>query len=146
MPIQRGETVYPESLVPVLIAPCGMDCGLCSHHLRTKDRCAGCTTGDPAMPKYCTVCRIRNCDELARTGARFCSTACARFPCLRLRRLDARYRGRYGMSMIANLRSIEEGGVDAFVESERARWTCPQCGGVVCIHTPQCVYCGHIRS
>lgn len=47
------------------------------------------------------------------------------------------------MSMLDNLRSVGDLGAEAFVEVERERWACPECGGMQCVHTPQCVYCGH---
>lgn len=53
---------YPESLDPTLIAPCGMNCGICSAHLRAKDTCDGCGSESAIKAKYCAVCRIRNCD------------------------------------------------------------------------------------
>ena len=48
------------------------------------------------------------------------------------------------MSMLENLRVICDEGVDAFVASERERWECPECGGLQCVHTPECVDCGHV--
>lgn len=140
------ETTYPESLHPKMIAPCGMDCGLCSRHLREKDRCSGCNSDDPAKPKYWVVCRIRNCDEIRAGERNLCSSECTRFPCARLRQLDTRYRGNYGMSMIENLESIQELGLEVFVAREKERWKCSECGGVVCVHKEHCLYCGHVRS
>ncbi len=63
-----------------------------------------------------------------------------------MKRLDKRYRTKYGMSMIENLTSIRERGLDEFVAGERVRWTCPGCGGVICTHRPECVYCGRPRD
>jgi hypothetical protein len=129
-----------------LIAPCGMNCGLCGAYLRRKkNRCMGCNSVDATKTHYCLVCQIRNCDVSKTSGRDFCS-GCARFPCPRLRRLDMRYRTKYGMSMIANLRTIWEVGLPAFVALERERWKCPECGGVICVHRPACIYCGHVRD
>jgi hypothetical protein len=47
------------------------------------------------------------------------------------------------MSMLENLRFVRDSGIEAFVESERDRWACPECGGMQCVHTEQCIYCGH---
>ena len=135
----------PEALEPSLIAPCGMDCGLCLAYLRQKNRCLGCNGDDAGKPKSCVACRIKNCDELEAAGAGFCY-ACAVFPCPRLRRLDARYRNKYGMSMLENLRTIGRDGPVVFAENERTRWTCPECGDVVCVHRPACLSCGHPRD
>lgn len=133
----------PDSLVAELIAPCGMNCGLCSAHLRDRNRCAGCNSTDEASkPHYCVVCRIRNCDELAGAPGAFCSSGCTRFPCARLRQLDKRYRARYRMSMIENLEELRRIGVEAFVVSEKARWACEHCGAVISVHKDVCLACG----
>lgn len=143
--MRAGTLRRPDSLGPDLIAPCGMDCGLCARHLRAKDGCTGCRSDDGKKPKYCEVCRIRNCAELGDLESAFCFE-CAQFPCPRLRRLDKRYRTRYGMSMIENLGRIRARGLGGFVDDERERWRCPTCGGVVCVHKNACIYCGRPRD
>jgi uncharacterized OB-fold protein len=50
------------------------------------------------------------------------------------------------MSMLENLASIRELGLERFVAAERERWRCPECGVVVCVHRPSCLYCGHARG
>jgi hypothetical protein len=139
------ETKYPESLESTMIAPCGMNCGLCIGHLREKNRCPGCNGDDADKPKYCVACRIRHCVEIGECKQKFCFK-CAKFPCARLRQLDKRYRTRYGMSMIENLESIREFGLERFVAREKDRWKCPECGGVICVHRKDCIYCGRVRS
>jgi len=141
------ETIYPESIESTLIAPCGMDCGVCIGHLREKNRCAGCSSDGANKVKHCQSCRIRNCDEGGTLGAsrEFCFE-CATFPCTRLKHLDARYRKKYGMSMAENLETIHALGVDGFVAMERQRWKCPGCGGVLCVHREACIYCGRARA
>jgi hypothetical protein len=138
------EARYPEALRANLIAPCGMNCGLCSRAFRARDRCGGCRSNS-VKPQYCDTCRIRNCDEVRAGGRRFCSE-CPKYPCLRLRRLDARYRTSYRMSMIENLDAIRERGLENFVALERQRWKCRRCGGVICVHKERCIYCGQVRN
>jgi len=133
----------PESLSADLIAPCGMNCALCSGHMREKNRCVGCNGDDASKPNYCLSCRIKTCDEIASGTRRYCY-GCDRFPCQRLRQLDKRYRTKYGMSMLENLLRIEEIGAEAFVDEERAKWTCPECGALLCVHRPECGQCGHV--
>lgn len=139
------ETTYPDSLTAALIAPCGMNCGLCSGRLRAKDSCGGCRGGEGALPTYCDTCIIRNCDTIAASESGFCFE-CDKYPCARLRRLDKRYRTNYGMSMLENLERIREGGIEAFVAAERERWACPECGAVLCVHRDACVWCGTARG
>jgi len=81
--------------------------------------------------------------EALRAGKSGFCFECDTFPCARLRRLDKRYRTKYRMSMIENLEVIRDSGVESFVESERERWACPECGGMQCVHTDVCVYCDH---
>ena len=141
--VQPREKLSPQDLEPSLIAPCGMNCGLCMAYLRNNNRCDGCRSGDEGKRTSCLVCTIRTCATLRDSTSGFCSD-CDRLPCSRLKRLDDRYRTKYRMSMLENLRSIREQGIEAFVESERERWSCPECGGMQCVHTPECIYCGHV--
>ena len=134
-----------ESFSATLIAPCGMNCGVCIGHLREKDRCQGCNGDDAGKKKSCLVCRIKNCEQRGTGAGTFCFE-CAGFPCARLKQLDKRYRQKYGMSMIENLAVIREIGLEGFVLREKERWTCPECGGVICVHRENCIHCGRSRS
>jgi hypothetical protein len=120
-----------------------MNCGLCVGYVRDKNRCLGCRAGDEDKAKSCLACTIRNCEVLKSGESDFCGD-CDTFPCPRLKRLDVRYRAKYRMSMLENLQAIRDVGIEAFVASEQERWTCPECGGLQCVHTTECVYCGHI--
>ena len=120
--------MIPSPFDPSLIAPCGMNCGLCSARLRPKNRCPGCNAGGEGLPKYCATCRMRLCEE--RTGP-YCFD-CPGFPCARLRRLDRRYRTRYGMSEIENLECIRDHGSEEFLGNECERWVTG--GSVLCVH------------
>ncbi len=140
----EGEIRGTGSLHPELIAPCGMDCGVCSRAFRGKDRCGGCRV-DGIKPKYCQTCRIRNCDEIRLAGRRFCFE-CPKFPCSPLRRLDTRYRTRYRMSVVENLGLVQKLGLECYVELERQRWRCRECDALTCVHNARCIYCGRPRS
>ena len=93
------QKALPESLAPELIAPCGMNCGLCSGHLRERNRCPGCNGDDSAKPGYCVSCKIKTCSTITSGSISFCFD-CDSYPCARLRQLDKRYRTKYGMSML----------------------------------------------
>jgi hypothetical protein len=49
-----------------------------------------------------------------------------------LKRLDTRYRTRYGISEIENLQEIRDIGLVKFLEKERMRWVSDN--GVLCVH------------
>jgi hypothetical protein len=124
----------------LLIAPCGMNCGICLGYLREKNRCNGCRNDDYQKPAYCTHCIIKNCSVLGDTKSGFCY-ACEKFPCQRLKQLDKRYRTRYNMSMLENLEYIRTRGLEAFLDNERHRWICSYCGATLCVHRKFCIEC-----
>lgn len=129
-----------------LIAPCGMNCRLCWGYIRKKNTCPGCLmiNSQESQKSTCrTTCKIRNCEQITSGTVRYCSADCDRFPCARLQQLDKRYRSGYGMSMIANLKMIHEAGIRAFVQNEKLKWICPECGDTICVHKPACLSCGY---
>jgi hypothetical protein len=132
-------TVRPSNK-EYLIAPCGMNCSLCSAYLRLRNPCPGCRRLNSGSAKGCIACRIRLCHAQRVGEGRFC-VKCESFPCERIRHMDKRYRTKYGMSIVENLRAIGTGGVRQFVKQERAKWRCPQCGETLCVHKPTCVFC-----
>lgn len=118
-----------------LIAPCGMDCAICSAFLRQKNRCGGCYSANCSCRRTCT---IASCDQVKDRYRHTCNS----YPCRRLRQLDRRYRTKYRMSMLDNLAAISHNGIRAFVRSERERWTCRHCGGTIDVHYRRCSSCG----
>jgi ribosomal protein S27AE len=44
--------------------------------------------------------------------------------------------------VLDNLREIRERGVAEFVEQEKVRWRCPQCGNILSMHRDRCLHCG----
>jgi hypothetical protein len=118
-------------ITPRLIAPCGMNCGICMAYLREHNPCTGCRDTEQEKHKAIAQCFMRVCTR--RTG-KFCCH-CPEFPCDRLRRLDKCYRTKYGMSEIENLEFIRKHGIRKFVASERKRWVSEK--GVLCVHNKQ---------
>ena len=123
------------------IAPCGMNCALCYAFQRGMNPCPGCNGPNAGKPKSCVRCVIKNCTELKRSKGTFCFE-CRAFPCKRLQQLDKRYRTKYGMSMIDNLRSIEKNGIQKFVQQEQRRWKCSRCDSLLSVHRSACLSCG----
>lgn len=124
-----------------LIAPCGMNCGLCIGHLREKRPCGGCfKTNDENKPEVCRSCKIVNCAFLSETDSGFCYD-CKKYPCSRLKNLDKRYRTKYGMSMIENLAIIKNHGLEKLLKNEEEKWTCKVCGSGLCVHRDFCIHC-----
>lgn len=125
-----------------LIAPCGMNCGICLGQFREKNKCPGCRARD-AYESFCgRKCIIRSCEILKENKLHFCSDKCEKFPCKRLKNLDKRYRTKYNMSMLENLEYIKKFGIKKFVKSEQEKWVCLNCGELLCVHRNYCLNCG----
>jgi hypothetical protein len=130
---------------PDLIAPCGMNCGVCKAYLSysrgvpkrrsSVTHCSGCVP----RQKNCYI--KRGCEQLSKSKIRFCFE-CGQMPCENLDRLDRRYRKRHGMSMVENLQEIKAKGIPAFLRSQETKYTCPKCGDVVSVHDGKCYACG----
>jgi len=138
---KRVNTMKKISIKTILIAPCGMNCGICMAYLREKNKCPGCREGDENKAKSVVNCKIKNCDELKNNNLKFCFP-CEKFPCALIKHLDKRYRTRYKMSMIENLENIKKFGIRKFSRNEEVRWTCSECGGTICVHKGYCYGCG----
>jgi len=131
--------------VPELIAPCGMNCGICSGYLAFKHDvkskgirmpyCIGCRPRD----KKCAFLKKR-CDLLLDGKVGYCYE-CKDFPCERLSHIDKRYRTFFRMSMIENLEFIKKNGIKKFLKEEKDRWKCLKCGGLICCHNGICFDC-----
>jgi hypothetical protein len=128
-----------------LIAPCGMNCGLCINYQAGKydlkkkglnrQYCPGCIP----RGQYCLHMKT-HCDLVGEGLIRFCHE-CDNFPCKRLKNLDQRYRTKYHLSMIDNLKQIKEQGIDRFLKEQESGWRCPACGEAICCHNGLCLYC-----
>jgi len=126
-----------------MIAPCGMNCGLCIGHLRKRKPCRGCLgNNDINKPDGCKSCIVVACELLAKTESGFCYE-CPKYPCRRLKTLDKRYSTKYGMSMFENLTFIKENGLENFLKSEEEKWTCPNCGSGLSVHRDNCLICDY---
>ncbi len=136
-----------EKFTSELIAPCGMNCGICVSFF-------GYTMEGKKRKHTCITCRSRasrcafvqqQCGKLATKQIKYCFE-CTDFPCANLRALDNRYRNKYGMSMIENLNYIKANGIKQFLKNEQERWKCPGCGGIICVHNGTCYTCNQTRE
>ena len=131
-----------------LIAPCGMNCGICKGYLAYSRRIPVSIRKSQRLG-FCMGCRPRNnqcaylkghCTELKENKISFCYE-CKDFPCERLRHLDKRYRTNYNVSLIENLRRIKEGGIEKWLAQEELKWRCPRCYGTISVHLGGCFDC-----
>jgi hypothetical protein len=132
---------------PDLVAPCGMNCGICKSYLAyshgvpkkkgSVSHCSGCI----ARNKTCAFIK-RDCEKLRKGQVRFCHQ-CPDMPCTKLAKLDAHYSARYSMSMIENQNFIREKGMEEFLKSQAEKYRCPNCGDIVSVHDGKCYACGY---
>jgi hypothetical protein len=136
-----------KPLTPELIAPCGMNCGICKAYLAFS-RGVPYKKGEVS---HCPSCLIRNkncafirkhCEKLRKKQIRSCHE-CADMPCKELAKLDEYYRARYSFSMIENLKNIRKKGMDTFLESQMEKYRCPSCGDTISVHDGKCYACGY---
>lgn len=133
----------------ILIAPCGMNCALCSGYLayshdlkkvRGKiSHCIGCRPRNKPCSFIKGRCKNK---KLLNKYCYFCKY----FPCPSLKAIDERYRTRYNMSMIDNLLFIKKNGVKRFLDREYKKWHCQKCGDIICCHNGKCYHCEKIKS
>ena len=138
-----------NKFTPELVAPCGMNCAICRGYIaythgipRVKGKityCAGC------LPRAKNCYIKRGCKKLSKLQIRSCSE-CETMPCEKLEHLDRRYRERYGMSMVENLKLLKAKGMDEFLKCQAEKYACPNCGDVFCVHDAKCLACGYKRK
>lgn len=133
-----------SKFTPELIAPCGMNCGICKNYLAfsrgipTKrgkiNHCSGCKI----RAKNCYI--KRSCVKLSKGKVKYCFE-CDEMPCKNLQHLDKRYRENYNMSMVENLKEIKLHGMNNFLLRQQAKYECPSCGDVLSVHDGKCYLC-----
>lgn len=136
------KTTKPFSIMrPEMVAPCGMNCNLCSWvQDQNKPSCPGCRP----RGRGC-VHKKGLCAKLARQEISFCHR-CEDFPCENLMLIDGRYNRTHNYSFIENLLYIRSRGMPAFLRREVKRYTCPACGRLLTVHSDKCPHCGQRHS
>jgi hypothetical protein len=122
------------------LAPCGINCGTCRGYLRVRNKCSGCMSVEGSNIRHCINCSIRNCEFLDKTTSKFCYE-CEKFPCLRIKQIDKRYRIKYKTGLIQNLTTISTTSVETYLQNEVKRWTCSSCGTALSVHEAKCGNC-----
>ena len=139
-----------HTFTPDLIAPCGINCGICKSYL-AYSRGVAYKKGEVS---HCTGCLVRNktcafikkdCEKLRKKQIRFCYE-CVDMPCEKLAKLDEYYRAHFGMSMVENQKMMKEKGIEEFLTSQAAKNRCPSCGDVISVHNGKCYVCGYQAS
>lgn len=130
-----------------LAAPCGVYCGACRQYLLGKKD----MLEKRGYKQGCEGCRIRNkncafirraCSALRKKELEYCYE-CENFPCNNLEKIDATYVDRYNVSLINNLKRLQEIGLEAWFQEKEDLYRCPKCGGEICVHDSECFDCGN---
>ncbi|HPG41293.1 MAG TPA: DUF3795 domain-containing protein [bacterium] len=129
-----------------LIAPCGMNCAICSRYLAFKNnikrsQCTGCRT--QLSPCTYLFAKCTGINNTTQGKAVFCFE-CSQYPCKQIKRMEKRYKNIYKMSVIENLEFIREKGLNAFIEEQYRTYRCSRCGELISIHNKKCFKCDTI--
>lgn len=130
-------------IASAMLAPCGMNCMVCYKHCHVNNPCAGCFQEDNGKPAHCRACKIKDCIQAKKLS--YCYE-CPVYPCARLRYLEKSYRTRYDVSLLENSAFVKEHGLEAFMQRQKERYTCPVCGGIISLHDTVCSECGEKTS
>ncbi len=121
-----------------MFAPCGMNCKVCYQHCYSKKPCPGCLSHDKGKPEHCRKCKIKDCVQ--EKALVYCFE-CPEYPCKWIKNLEKSYQKRYRVSLIDNSHFFQAYGIEAFMEQQKLRYTCPKCGGIISIHDQECSEC-----
>ena len=131
-----------------LIAPCGMNCAICSRYLSyvnnlSRSQCIGCRPRN----RKCTYLfgKCTGINNKLNGNLKFCFK-CKQYPCKQINRIDNRYRTNYKMSMKDNLEYIKKMGISNFIKDQYKKYHCQECGGLISIHNGKCFKCETITK
>jgi hypothetical protein len=141
----RMKTVMINPSPADLIAPCGMNCAVCSRYLSyvnnlKRSQCPGCRPGNKTCAYLFAKCSGINGSRRGNSFAEFCFE-CDQYPCQSINRMDDRYRRNYEMSVRDNLERIKKIGVAQFAKEQDERYRCLQCSGLISVHNGKCFTC-----
>ncbi len=133
-----------SKFTPELIAPCGINCGVCKNYLAFTRR----VPTKRGKISHCKGCMIRakncyiksGCNKLVKGQVKYCFE-CNDMPCKNIQHLDKRYRENYDMSLVENLKELKLHGIDDFLKTQGAKYECPVCGDVLSMHDGKCYLC-----
>jgi len=125
------------------LAPCGVWCGACPSYQKT---CRGCASNDHDQGRRSKWgCKIRVCCY-EKEKLNYCME-CPQFPCMihnkkltQTHQEDPRFRYRHEIPQ--NFRMLEKLGAEKYIEYQRKKFSCPDCGGLVYWYHYTCSECG----
>lgn len=141
-----------------LIGRCGLYCGACDIYRVYSDkkkekqrrmaqffkckpeqvRCQGCQNLTPA--DWCSECKILAC--LDRLSFHYC------YECDKIESCDVyqELNGRYNNLPYENLMRLKACGEEKWLNEQKERWSCPQCGTPLDYEAKRCPHCNSDRT
>lgn len=134
---------------------CGLYCGSCLLILALKRgklkayarqwkcapedlECYGCRS--EKVSKFCSECTIRGCAR--GRGVGFCID-CGDYPCAHFKRLKELSKERPHLRLQpSELERVRTIGSEQWLEYQRKRWSCPECGELFAWYEDKCCKCG----
>jgi hypothetical protein len=140
----NNKSIIPEDL----IAPCGMNCAICSRYLSyvnnlNKSKCVGCRNKESSCSYLFGKCKGINNNSKGKETYCF---ACPLYPCEQIIRMDKRYRINYKISVIENLNCMKTEGIKMLIKQQYKKYKCSKCGGLISIHNKKCFKCEKITK
>lgn len=142
----RGAVKPPSAagLEPSLVSACGIYCGACpammastKPGIKTSEiKCLGCWN-TKHEPGHASKCEVRKCAK--RNNVRSCGQ-CRSYPCKLIPPLFNE-KPKYGLRE-KNLNEVRDRGLEAWLASQKKRWTCPACGKPFGHGATSCPSCG----
>lgn len=141
-----------------LAAYCGLYCGACEVLIAIKNKtleqkarewnrqpedlmCEGCKSS--VVNDFCSQCTFKTCAE--GKGISFCYE-CPEYPCKELVDFNNDQYPHHSI-ILKNLDSIRTNGLDAWLQNQKERWSCPKCGKEFAWYTTKCPGCGeHVKN
>ncbi len=120
------------------IAACGVFCGGCPVY---NVRCYGCRSESRGPLQKRTSkwnCKKRAC--VIEKALHHCGE-CARLSCTLRKPIEKRYIQNYAIDLAENCRQIKLLGAQAWIDSQRQRYTCPQCDRPFSPYDLRCTKC-----
>lgn len=140
-----------KEIIPIpeeLIAPCGMNCTICSNYLAyvnnlNRSQCAGCRPSNKKCTYLFEKCSGINHALEGNATAKYCFE-CSQYPCKQINRMNSRYCKNYKISVKDNIEYINKNGIDKFIKEEYRQHHCKKCGGLISVHNRKCFKCDTI--
>lgn len=124
------------------LAPCGVYCGACPSFEKS---CFGCSSETKQNTRTSRMgCKIRICCHTIKK-VNYCAK-CDQFPCAKVNQKlikshpkDPRFKYRHELPQMHE--EFKKMGITKFLQHQKKRWTCPDCGGSVRFYHYKCSQC-----